>query len=237
MKKIIKYFKNIYKNMTEYYIKNICRKHHIHDYTINDDGSIDVENVEFNPNYYHIKRIPLKFNKVNNNFMFICNDVRSLKGSPKYVNGHFRCGGNKLKSLKYSPEYVGELFCCESNNLRTLKYAPKEVNDFNCFGNKLTSFRYSPEHINGNFICSNNNIKNFEYFPKSVNGYFYCYGNPIYEVWKLFEDTTKIDLLNDCDIFRNEDTNKPGIFIDRLNDFLEIIGKPTVKEVYGYKSL
>ncbi len=39
----------------------------------------------------------------------------------------------------------------------------------------------------------------------------------------------KIELLNDFDIFRDEDTDKP-VIIDRLNDFLLTIGKPTVKK-------
>ncbi len=53
---------------------------------------------------------------------------------------------------------------------------------------------------------------------------FTVVGNPIYEIWNLFKDTSKIELLNDFDIFRSEDTDEPAIFIDRLNDFLEMIG-------------
>ncbi len=52
-----------------------------------------------------------------------------------------------------------------------------------------------------------------------------------------FEDTNKIELLNDFDIFRDENTDKPVIFLDRLNDFLEMIGKPTVEEVNVYKNI
>ncbi len=50
------------------------------------------------------------------------------------------------------------------------------------------------------------------------------FNNPIWCVWILFEDCNKIELLNDFDIFRDEDTDIPAIFIDRLNDFLEMIG-------------
>ena len=48
---------------------------------------------------------------------------------------------------------------------------------------------------------------------------------------------TKIELLNDFDIFRDEDTDKPAIVMDRLNDFLLTIGKDPVKKVYGYKNI
>ncbi len=65
-----------------------------------------------------------------------------------------------------------------------------------------------------------NNIKTFEYFPSYVKEYFKCLGNPICFVWDLFEDTNKIELLNDFDIFRDEDTDEPVIVMDRLNDFL-----------------
>jgi len=87
------------------------------------------------------------------------------------------------------------------------------------------------------FTCWNNNIKSFEYFPRYVGGDFYCSDNPIYKVWILFKDTEKIELLNDFDIFRDEDTEEPAIIMDRLNDFLLTIGKDPVKKVDQYKNI
>ena len=81
------------------------------------------------------------------------------------------------------------------------------------------------------------NIKSFEYFPNFVKGDFWCYENPIYYVWILFEDWTKIELLNDFDIFRDEDTDEPVIIMDRLNDFLLTIGKDPVKNIDKYKNI
>ena len=57
------------------------------------------------------------------------------------------------------------------------------------------------------------------------------------EVWKLFQDLNKIELLNDFDIFRDEDTDTPGIVMDRLNDFLLTIGKDPVEKVDQYKNI
>lgn len=54
---------------------------------------------------------------------------------------------------------------------------------------------------------------------------------------KIFENFTKIELLNDFDIFRDEDTEEPVIIMDRLNDFLLTIGKPTVEKVNRYKNI
>ena len=176
-------------------IKEICRRYNIIDYTINPNGSIDVDG---NVNLYFqgLTKLPLKFNKVNGRFYCYDNNLTSLEGSPIEINGGFDCSNNEL-----------------------------------------TSFEFSPKIIRGEFDCGTNNIKTFEYFPRFVKRYFWCYGNPIYEVWQLFEDTSKIELLNDFDIFRDEDTDEPAIVMDRLNDFLLTIGRKPVKKVDGYKNI
>ena len=177
-------------------IDEICRKYNIIDYTVNPDGTIDVDDDYVNLCNKKLTKLPLKFNK---------------------VNGWFDCSRNKLTSLEGSPVEVNS--------------------NFNCHHNRLTSFEYAPKIIRGGFICSYNNIKSFEYFPSFIRDYFWCDRNPIYEVWKLFQDTSKIELLNDFDIFRDEDTDEPALFIERLNDFLLTIGKPTVEKVKGYKNI
>jgi len=71
----------------------------------------------------------------------------------------------------------------------------------------------------------------FIYIKWSVS--FYCDNNPIYELWKLFGDTTKIELFNDFGI-----TDGKVVILDRLNEFLEMIGKPSnITEVKGYKCI
>ena len=176
-------------------IKEICRKYSITNYTINQDGSIDV-NEYVDLSNKGLTKLPLKFNK---------------------INGIFNCSWNKLTTLEGSPVEVNSSFFCNNN--------------------KLTSFEFAPKIIRGYFNCDFNNIKTFEYFPSYVKGYFYCFNNSIYEVWKLFGDTSKIELLNDFDIFRDEDTNYPAIIMDRLNDFLLTIGKSTVKSIGYYKNI
>ena len=133
------------------------------------------------------------------------------------VNGDFSCGHNRLTSLEGSPIEINNSFWCNFN--------------------RLTSFEFAPKIIRGGFDCENNNIKTFEHFPSYIKYYFCCDDNPISYVWYLFEDLTKIELLNDFDIFRDEDTDKPAIFIERLNDFLLTIGKDTVEKVKGYKNI
>ena len=203
-------------NVEQLMIDEICKKYVIKDYIINPDGSIDVDD-NVNLYNYRLTKLPLKFNR---------------------VNGWFDCSDNNLISLKGSPKEVSVFFDCSNNNLITLEGSPIEINgSFYCNNNNLTSFEYIPKIIRGDFYCRFNNIKSFEYFPRFVKGDFWCDNNPIYEVWCLFEDTNKIELLNDFDIFRDEDTDDPSIIIDRLNDFLLTIGIETVGYVNGYKNI
>jgi len=148
----------------------------------------------------------------------------------------FRSEGITEIPLKFNK--INGIFSCSCNKLTSLEGSPVEINGhFYCRDNKLTSFQYAPKIIRGDFDCNYNNIKSFEYFPNHVGGDFDCEVNPIEEVWRLFYDTTKIELLNDFDMFRDEDTDTPAIVMDRLNDFLLTIGKKEVENVYGYKNI
>ena len=169
-------------------IDKICKEYGIENYTINPDGSIDVEG-DLDIRYYKLTKSPIKFNK---------------------INGGFDCGNNKLISLERSPIEVNGGFYCYRNN--------------------LTTFQFCPKIIRGHLFCNYNNIKTFEHFPSYVKGEFLCNDNPIWYIWDLFRDTSEIELLNDFDIFRDEDTDIPAIIMDRLNDFLLTIGKDPVKK-------
>lgn len=196
-------------------IVEICNRYDINNFTIFEDGSIDVDG---NVNLYDkgIIRLPLNFRNIYGNFYCSCNQLTSLEGAPKFIKGNFYC---------------------DSNQLTSFQGAPKEINgNFYCRYNKLTSFEYAPKTIRGEFGCECNNIKSFEYAPNYV-GSFNCELNPIYEVWMLFQEWHRVELLNDFDIFRDEDADIPSIFINRLNDFLEMIGENRVENVLGYFSI
>ncbi len=99
-------------------IEEICEKYRIKNYTINDDGSIDVDG-DVDLKHNKLTELPLNFNKVNGFFNCDHNQLTTLKGSPKYVDG-FSCGTNKLTSLEYSPKYVDGLFYCRRNEIKDL---------------------------------------------------------------------------------------------------------------------
>ena len=115
--------------------------------------------------------------------------------------------------------------------LKKLEGSPKSVGgDFDCKFNNLTTLEGSPKSVGGNFSCEDNKILTFEGAPNHVGGDFLCNGNPIYNIWDLFRDYTKVELLNDLDPIRDED-----ILMDRFNTFLSMIGKDEVENVDGYK--
>ena len=140
-------------------IEEICEKYGIQNYTINPDGSIDVDDHVSFPGKKGLSKIPLKFNKVLGKFLLGGNELTSLEGSPKWVGQDFLCFNNYLTDLKGGPEYVGR--------------------DFFCHSNLLTSLEGCPKHVEGSFYCDNNNLTSLEHIPEYLGDIFHIPGNPI----------------------------------------------------------
>lgn len=98
----------------------ICGKYNIRNYTINSDGSIDVEG-DVNLVKKNLKEIPLKFNKVSGYFDISFNRLTSLEGSPREVYSYFDCSSNLLTTLIGSPDKVHQYFYCTYNKLKSLE--------------------------------------------------------------------------------------------------------------------
>ena len=134
-------------------ISLICEKYNITNYTINDDGSIDV-NGDVYLYDFDLNELPLTFNKVSGYFRCSNNYLTTLEGSPKWVGGYFICSNNQLTSLKGSPRWVGSWFSCFNNQLTSLEFSPDYVGgNFNCNWNKLTD-NYCDTEISGDFYTS-----------------------------------------------------------------------------------
>ena len=118
-------------------IHSICKKYRITDYTINADGSIDVDgNVNLSDN--ELTKLPLKF---------------------RNISGYFSCENNKLTSLEGGPQTVGDDFYCHSNQLTSLEGGPQSVGgDFSCFGNQLVNLNGFPEYFESEAYLSNNPV-------------------------------------------------------------------------------
>jgi hypothetical protein len=174
-------------------IDTICKKYNIKNYTINSDNSVDVDdNVKLRDK--DLKSIPLNFNIVNGYFGCGYNHLTSLKGCPVRVGNGFYCYDNQLTSLQYSPQYVesGD-FSCGNNKIKSLQYCTELIRGyFSCTYNNLTSLEYHPT-VYGEFWCWNNQINTFEnfyYYKEDV----YFDGNPIYDIYVLFNDMKLIEL-------------------------------------------
>jgi hypothetical protein len=109
-------------------IHDICKEYNIKNYTINSDGSIDV-NGDVDLYDKGLTELPLTFNKVTGYFDCGFNLLTSLKGSPIWVGSYFDCTKNNLTSLEFSPDYVGSNFECEWNKL-TNNYCESEIGGY-----------------------------------------------------------------------------------------------------------
>ena len=118
-------------------IESICKKYGITNYTINTDGSIDVDG-NVNLSRKGLTKLPLKFGNVTGYFYCYNNQLTTLEGSPKEVGGYFYCSYNQLTTLEGSPKEVGGNFYCDNNKLTSLKGGPIKVGGgFDCRNNKL----------------------------------------------------------------------------------------------------
>jgi hypothetical protein len=118
-------------------IDQLCEEYKITNYTINGDGSIDV-NGNVYLHYRALKELPLRFGKVRGDFNCTANAITSLVGCPTNVGGSFYCQDNNITSLEGCPTEVGGCFHCHYNELTSLVHFPSTVGASFSFGeNKL----------------------------------------------------------------------------------------------------
>ena len=231
-------------------IDSICKKYGIKNYTINSDGSV---NVDGDVDFYRkgFTKLPLKFGRVSGNFNCMNNRLTTLEGSPSYVGGTFFCSNNKLTTLEGAPKEVGGNFLCSDNQLTTLKGSPERVGGhFNCSYNKLTTLEGAPESVRGYFKCSENELTTLKGAPREVGGDFYCDHNklttlegapemvswircdynPVHGIYKLFKN--KKDFMDslDWDYIRGN-----NIVMSRFKDACAEAGIDVPRSILGYK--
>ncbi len=152
MKHLKKY--KLFENFSD--IESILKRYNIRNYTINEDGTVDVDSYV---SLYKrgLTKIPVKFRNVSGDFSCAYNQLTSLEGCPEKVDGYFDCHNNKLVSLEYCPKEIGGSFDCHRNELVSLKGCPASVGGiFNCQYNLLTKLDFIPDYVGGNFNIRNN---------------------------------------------------------------------------------
>ena len=167
----MKYLKRFNESIED--IDSICRKYRITNYTVNQDGSVDVDG-DVDLYGKKLNQLPLKFGKVSGHFFCSYNQLTTLEGCPTSVGGGFFCFDNQLTTLEGCPTEVVGSFWCDNNQLTTLEGCPKRVGGyFNCNNNPLTI-------INWNDVYTLN--------PTLIN----LEDNPIFQVYKIFKEDFKI---------------------------------------------
>jgi len=145
-------------------IASICKKYNITNYTINSDGTIDVDDdVDLRgsgfwdffkskglgkKNNWTLDILPLKFGKVSGSFDCRYNYLTTLEGCPIEVSGDFYCSDNLLTSLEGCPSEVRR-FLAGDNLFIDLTGCPQIINgDFNVSRNpNLTSLKGGPKKV------------------------------------------------------------------------------------------
>ncbi len=190
-------------------IKANCDFLDIRNYTINNDGTVDV-NGDLNIYFLQdrIKKdekntILINFNKINGDV-----DI-NLQWTHRYgkagrtgqgqlpftfneVTGNFHANHNMLETLRGCPKKVGGCFDVRSNRLRTLEGSPETVGDyFSANSNSLDDLKGSPKYVGGNFDISDNDLKTLEGLSTRIDGTLDFNNNKI----------TSFDYYTDCKVF------------------------------------
>ena len=212
----------LFENFDRSSIDDICKKYNITNYTINEDGSIDVDG-DIRICDTDLTKLPLKFGKVSGNFDCCRNKLMSLDGCPSYVERTFNCDRNKLTNLIGCPSYVGGNFYCRENKLTSLEGCPKCVSGwFICTHNKLTSFDGCPRYVGGDFFCNYNNIRSLSGLSVDLMGELYPSPNLKYIYNILKNHLEYINNFYDFNIITDLGIGRQDLNLKRLNKFIDL---------------
>lgn len=168
---------------TEEEIRRICTENGIKDYSIESDGSVNV-NGAIAMTYEDLEELPLDFGVVTGDFICHNNLLTTLKGSPHTVGGDFSCSHNQLTSLEGGPEYVGGSFACKDNNLYNLEGSPRTVDyGFECSENDLNSLAGCSTEIGASLISRHNHIRNLDGLDAKIAGKLILDRTPIESIF------------------------------------------------------
>ena len=217
-------------------IDSICEKYGIKNYTINEDGTIDVdESVSF----YNrgLTELPLKFGKVSGDFYCVVNKLTSLEGAPREVGVGFYCSNNKLTSLEGSPHEVGGNFSCNNNKLKSLEGSPRSVGGyFYCYRNQLESLSGISKYISKGIDLETNQLRDVQGIKDGWRGEVWIDENPVYEIFKLFPYKRwdeVIEFLNEYEVIRD---GKVVVLQALELVFYEMgLEVPEIEEIEGYE--
>lgn len=92
----------------------------------------------------------------------------------------FNCNGNKLKSLKGSPRYVEGMFDCSYNKLVNLEGTPIEVSgNYKANHNQINTLAFLPKTVWGSLYLSVNRLQDINLEKLQIAESIFLYDNPI----------------------------------------------------------
>lgn len=198
-------------------LKGLCSK-----YITNGKYTIDNDIVNSDNNLtvvvYGLNEIPIKFGKVNT--MFLESDVSTLINSPEIITHAFnimRC--KNIKSLLDGPKYIGNFYHIMSD-LNSLEGISKPLKSEYILN---TGWEGKISKVLDLFLPNNS-----EYSGKSKSGEYIISMDPRSDIMSSYD---MIMLFNDYDPLRENNE----LSLDRLNGFLNEIGKKTVKKIDYWK--
>jgi hypothetical protein len=153
---------------------------------VDDDGFITVDSQCFLKHSHAIK-LPIKFKKVNGNFLIYGNYLTTLDGCPEEIIGNFNCSDNNLTSLIGGPKIVQSMYSCYMNPLISLNGLGKTDNVVLSYDSNLPLIRLIE-------------IKNIKFVTDSANKDYKIVNAIIsdhYLLWKLSTKSKKQAIL-DC---------------------------------------
>ena len=100
---------------------------------------------------------------------------------------------------------------------------------FHCLGNSLITLDGSPSYVGGYFVCRKNRLISFEGAPSYVGLDFYCNGNPIHEVYSLFNTPKCFEPINEYDVIQGR-----SIILSRLEEVYHDL-KMQIPDKFNFK--
>lgn len=173
-----------YNESIDWTVDQWCKFFDLENYTINADGTVDVdgdvrlsvymEQGVFQDLFIELTKLPIKFGTVTGCFLCEGTQITTLEGFPKIVLDDFMiCGNRNLQNLIGGPIRVDGQYDCIDCNLTSLEGAPKRVEgEFWCSGNNLTDLKHSPSFVKS-FDCSDmTTLTSLVGSPREVKNFF-----------------------------------------------------------------
>jgi hypothetical protein len=163
--------KNLISKETRDLIFNFCIWCDIENYTINSDGSVDVDG-DVCIESYERDTLPFKFNVINGDFRVAHSDISDISMFPNKVTGGFYCNVNMITSCVGITQDVGtDFFICGNEELHSVKGVPMRINgSFSCSDMNIKTLDGMPEYVGEDCDFSDSMLPNLDGIPKKIGG-------------------------------------------------------------------